>query len=84
MLSCLKGAYDDLAAMSQLQYGDHDDGDDNHDVDDEQQQQQQQQQQQPHNIASSSGVIMLLQLVVLGELRMSTRMPVCLPAVVEI
>jgi hypothetical protein len=49
MLSCLKFAYDDLVAMSQLQDGDHDDGNDNHDGDDEQ--------QQPVNIASSSTVI---------------------------
>jgi hypothetical protein len=76
-----------LAAMSQLQdYDDHDDEDDHHNGDDEQQQQQ----PQPLNIASSStvitkpvpvcDVIMFLQLVVLGELRMSTRMAVCLPA----
>jgi hypothetical protein len=37
--------------MSQLQDGDHDDGDDHHDGDDEQQQ------QQPLNIALSSTVI---------------------------
>jgi hypothetical protein len=57
MLSCLKGAYDDLAALSQqLQNDDdNDDHDDSHN-DNHNGGYQQQQQQQPLNIASSSTV----------------------------